>query len=205
MFSLNVENVQKKIKDALILDKINLCFSSGKIYGLMGKNGSGKTMLLRILAGLVHPTSGKILWNGTGKPRIGLIIENMGLYPEFTGFENLKLLAGINKIIADEAIRDAITRVGLDPADKRTLKKYSLGMRQRIIIAQAVMEHPDLLLLDEPTNGLDENGVSLMREMLLEEAKRGAIVVIASHSTEDIEFLCDEKYRMASGCLAGWK
>ena len=205
MNTLKVENLCKQIKNIRILENINLDLDLGSIYGLMGKNGSGKTMLLRILAGLVRPTSGKITWNGATDPRIGIIIENMGLYPEFTGFENLKLLADINKIVSDDEIRKAIIRVGLDPADKRIIKKFSLGMRQRIIIAQAIMERPEILLLDEPTNGLDDNGIELMREILIEEAQRGAIVVIASHSIEDIELLCNEKYRMTNGCLEVWK
>lgn len=205
MSTLKTEGLCKQIKNVSILDDINLCLDSGRVYGLMGKNGSGKTMLLRILAGLVRLTSGTITWSGAANPRIGIIIENMGLYPEFTGFGNLKLLAGINKLISDDEIRNAIARVGLDPADKRILKKYSLGMRQRSIIAQAIMEHPEILLLDEPTNSLDENGAELMRKILIEEAKRGAIVVIASHSIEDIELLCDEKYRMAGGRLEVWK
>ena len=205
MYTLKTESLCKQIKNAKILDNINLCFDSGKVYGLMGKNGSGKTMLLRILAGLIRPTSGAITWSGAANPRIGIIIENMGLYPEFTGFENLKLLADINKLISDDEIRNAIARVGLDPADKRILKKYSLGMHQRIIIAQAIMERPEILLLDEPTNGLDENGVELMRRVLIEEANRSTIVVIASHSIEDIELLCDEKYHMVGGYLEVWK
>lgn len=205
MYRLKTKNLSKQIKNVKILDNINLSFDSGKIYGLMGKNGSGKTMLLRILAGLVKPSSGKITWTEVSNPRIGLIIENIGLYPELTGFENLKLLAGINNLVSDEEIRLAISRVGLEPTDKRTLKKYSLGMRQRITIAQAIMERPEVLLLDEPTNGLDGGGVELMRNILLEEASRGAIVVIASHSVEDINLLCNEKYRMVGGVLEGWK
>ncbi|HCM13205.1 MAG TPA: multidrug ABC transporter ATP-binding protein, partial [Lachnospiraceae bacterium] len=134
-------------------------------------------------------------------PRMGIIIENMGLYPEFTGFKNLKYLASINNLITDEDIRASIARVGLDPNDKRTIKKYSLGMRQRIILAQAFMEHPDILLLDEPTNGLDEAGIKLVRDILKEEAARGALIFISSHNKEDISYLCEVIYQMSNGRL----
>jgi ABC-2 type transport system ATP-binding protein len=165
-------------------------------------------MLFRCLAGLVHPSSGEILYDNkvlhkdiATPPRMGIIIENMGLYPEFTGFKNLKYLASINNLITDEDIRASIARVGLDPNDKRTIKKYSLGMRQRIILAQAFMEHPDILLLDEPTNGLDEAGIKLVRDILKEEAARGALIFISSHNKEDISYLCEVIYQMSNGRL----
>jgi len=160
------------------------------------------------MAGLVRPSSGEIAYDGRVlyrdiqmPPNMGIVIENMGLYPEFTGFDNLKYLAGIRKVISDEEIRKAIGRVGLDPYDKRKIKKYSLGMRQRIILAQAFMEEPDILLLDEPTNALDEEGVELVRRILKEEAGKGVLVMIASHNKEDIDCLCDKVYHMSKGCL----
>ena len=211
MHTLEIKKLNKKIKTAVILEDIDLKMEGGKIYGFMGKNGSGKTMLFRCLAGMVRPTSGEILVNGKRLyqeislvPNIGIIIENVGMYPEFTGFKNLKLLAGINKKIDDDTIRNAIRRVGLDPDDRRTVRKYSMGMRQRIVFAQAIMESPDFLYLDEPTNGLDEDGGIEFRKILKEESARGALILIASHNREDIDLLCDAKYRMSEGKLEEW-
>ncbi len=205
---LEIRNVSKQINGNVILDDISLKLLPGKIYGIVGKNGSGKTMLFRVIAGLMKVNSGEVLYNGENlfektknPPVVGITIENMGMYPEFTGFRNLKFLAGIRKLITDEDIRNSIARVGLDPDDKRPIKKYSLGMRQRITLAQAFMEKPEILLLDEPTNGLDESGVELVRGILKEEAKRGAIVFLSSHNKEDIEYLCDEIYHINCGRL----
>ena len=205
---LEIRGVSKQINGNVILDDISLTLLPGKIYGIVGKNGSGKTMLFRVIAGLMKANHGEVLYHGenlferTKKPPvIGITIENMGMYPEFTGFRNLKFLASIRKLITDEEIRNSIARVGLDPDDKRPIKKYSLGMRQRITLAQAFMEKPEILLLDEPTNGLDESGVELVRGILKEEAKRGAIVFLSSHNKEDIECLCDEIYRINCGRL----
>lgn len=205
---VEVKRLSKSIKGNLVLDDVNLQMEKGKIYGIVGKNGSGKTMLLRCMAGLVKPTSGEIWYEGKKlyrdievPPETSIIIENMGLYPEFSGFQNLKFLAGIRKKITEEEIREAIERVGLNPEDKRPLKKYSLGMRQRIIIAQAIMEKPGILLLDEPTNGLDDKGIVQIREIIRQEAERGAMVVFTSHNREDIEQLCEKTFYMESGRL----
>ncbi len=205
---VEIKDLCKQFKDRRVLDHINLQIGTGKIYGIVGINGSGKTMLFRCMAGLVRPTSGEILYDGkvlyqdvSMPPNMGIIIENMGLYPEFTGFDNLKYLAGIRKRITDEEIRAAIERVGLDPKDKRKIKKYSLGMKQRILLAQAFMEKPDTLLLDEPTNSLDEEGVGLIRDILKEEMERGALIMIASHNKEDISYLCDEVFSISQGKL----
>ena len=205
---IEIRNLNKQFKGNKVLDNVSLQMDEGKIYGIVGINGSGKTMLFRCLAGLVRPSSGEIVFDGKilykdifTPPNMGIVIENMGLYPEFTGFDNLKYLARIRKIISDDEIRAAIARVGLDPEDKRKLKKYSLGMRQRIILAQAFMEKQDVIVLDEPTNGLDEDGVKLVRNILKEEAARGAVIVIASHNKEDILYLCDQAFYMSKGCL----
>lgn len=205
---IEVKDVCKEFKNNRVLDHVNLQMQEGKIYGIVGRNGSGKTMLFRCLAGLVKPSSGEITFDGKvlfrdifTPPNMGVVIENMGLYPDLTGFDNLKYLSRIKKIISDEEIRAAIARVGLDPQDKRKIKKYSMGMRQRIVLAQAFMEKQDIIVLDEPTNGLDEEGIDLIRGILREEADRGAIVAIASHNKEDIRYLCDKVYHMSKGCL----
>lgn len=206
--TIRVENLNKEIKKNVILKNINLNLEAGKVYGFVGKNGSGKTMLFRVLAGLILPTSGSVFINDKvlhkdikGHDSLGLVIENVGLYPEFTGFKNLKILAKIKGKINDEQIEEAITRVGLDPKDNRTVRKYSLGMKQRIVLAQAIMEKPDIIMLDEPTNALDDAGIELIRTIIKEEKERGALILIASHNKEDIELLCDEKYYMSQGEL----
>ena len=205
---LKVNGITKILKTTPVLQNVNLYLQSGMVCGLIGKNGSGKTMLIRSIAGLMKPTEGSIFWNDKELyhdidfiPRLGVIIENVGLYPELSAFQNLKFLAKINKIVSDEDICTAISRVGLDPHDKRILKKYSLGMRQKVAIAQAIMEKPDILVLDEPTNALDETSTKNVRNILRQESERGAIVIIASHNKEDIEGICNPIYKMADGFL----
>lgn len=205
---LRAKNVSKNIGDKKILENINIELESGKIYGFVGRNGSGKTMLFRALSGLMDVSSGKIMLDDKELHKdmrvlenIGIIIENAGLYPELTGFDNLKLLSGLNKKIDDKKINDNIVRVGLDPKDKRPFRKYSLGMKQRIVIAQAIMEEPDILMLDEPTNALDEEGIERIRNIIVEEKKRGAMVLIASHNKEDIKLLADKVFMISDGKL----
>jgi|SRR5690606_8153622 len=206
MNTIVTENLNKSVKGKVILDQINLSLQSGNVYGFVGKNGSGKTMLFRVICGLVRPTSGNVYVNEKElykeknfRPNIGVVIENGGLYPEFTGLKNLQFLAKVNNKIGLSEIKDAILRVGLDPEDKRIVKKYSLGMRQRLTIAQAIMEKPDIILLDEPTNGLDESGIQLFHQLIKEEVERGALIAIASHSKEEISLLCTHRYTMKNG------
>lgn len=198
MTAIKIDHLTKVLKKHTVLDDITLELEENRIHGFVGQNGSGKTMLFRAVSGLIFPTSGtvevfgRVIGKDVSFPeRLGLVLENIGLYPQYSGFQNLKLLASIQKKITDGEIREAISRVGLDPADKRPVRKYSLGMKQRIALAQAIMEHPRLLILDEPTNALDEEGVELIRGLVREEQERGATVLVSSHNREDIEQLCD--------------
>lgn len=207
--SLIAQGVCKYIKGATILENINLNLNPGTVYGFVGKNGSGKTMLFRALSGLMNIDKGRVEYNGKvlGKdmkvlPNLGLLIENAGLYPELSGFRNLQLLAKLNGKINDEQIRETIAKVGLEPDDKRPFRKYSLGMKQRIVLAQALMEDPEILMLDEPTNALDEDGVATIRELILEQKNKGAVILLASHNKEDIELLADEVYHIQGGRIA---
>ena len=205
MNKIQVKNLSKEIKGKYILNNINLSFERGKIYGLYGRTGSGKTMLLRALAGLLIPTEGeidmdgKILHKDMDFPEnVGIIIENTSLLPQFDGFTNLKQLGKIRNVATDEDIDNALDTVGLKGETKK-VKAYSLGMRQRLSIAQAIFEKPELLLLDEPTNALDENYINKVREILLKEKDRGAIVIIASHNKDDLRILADEIISMSDG------
>ena len=205
---LKAEHVSKTIKGTRILKDINLELTGGTVYGFTGRNGSGKTMLFRALSGLMRLTEGTVTFDGKtlGKdfsvlPGLGIVLENVGLFTGMTGKENLKYLAGLTGRIGDKEITHALERVGLDPEDKRTYRKYSLGMKQRLAIAQAIMESPDVIMLDEPTNGLDDGGVELIRNLILEEKQRGAIVLLASHNRDDIRQLADKLYHIESGEL----
>ena len=205
---LIAENISKTIRGKKILSEISLELEGGKIYGFTGPNGSGKTMLFRALSGLMSVDSGIIRWNGgvlrrdfSVLPSLGIILENVSLYSNLTGFQNLKYLADIKGKIHNKEIREALKRVGLDPDDRRTYRKYSLGMKQRLAIAQAVMEKPDVIMLDEPTNGLDDEGVEIIRRLILEEKERGALILLASHNSSDISLLTDIVYRIDNGKL----
>ncbi|MBR4021060.1 MAG: ATP-binding cassette domain-containing protein [Ruminococcus sp.] len=205
---IDVNNVSLIIKKTEILKKINIEFEKGKIHGLIGRNGSGKTMLMKCICGFIKPTEGTIFVSDKqiGKDcdfpeSVGIIIETPGFIPYYSGYKNLKLLADLNKKINGEQIRETMKKVGLDPDLKRHVKKYSLGMRQRLGLAQAIMENPDTLILDEPMNGLDKDGVGDMRKYLLDLKKQGKTILIASHSAEDIEILCDTVCEMDKGKL----
>lgn len=203
---LIADRIQKQIKGKVILSDVNLRLKGGKIYGFAGRNGSGKTMLFRALSGLMRIDSGSITLDGkilhkdfSVLPGLGILLENAGLYPDLTGVGNLLYLANLTKRIGRKEVTEVISRVGLDPADKRVYKKYSLGMKQRLAIAQAIMEKPDVIMLDEPTNSLDETGVEEIRRVILEERERGALILVASHNREDIRILADELYRVEEG------
>lgn len=209
---IELKNVSKKIKGIDILDDVSLRMESGKIYGFRGKNGSGKTMLMRAIAGLIKVTGtvdidGRIL----GKdemfpPSIGILIENPSFVAEYTGLKNLEMLACIKNKIGIEDIRHAMEQVGLDPDDKRTYKKYSLGMKQKLGIAAAFMEKPDIIILDEPINALDEAGAKQVHKILEEQKKRGALIIIACHDKEELEMLSDEIIEIYEGrIVAGEK
>ncbi|MBM6694059.1 ABC transporter ATP-binding protein [Pseudoflavonifractor capillosus] len=206
--TLTAEHVCKTIRNAPILQDVNLTLEGGTVYGFVGRNGSGKTMLFRALSGLMKLTQGTVSLDGqvlhrdfSVLPSLGIVLEHVGMYPNLTGVENLRYLAGLTRRAGEADIRTAIERVGLDPDDKRTYRKYSLGMKQRLAIAQAIMEKPDVLMLDEPTNGLDDDGVRKIRDLILEEKARGAIVLLASHNQEDIRILSDHLFRIDQGRL----
>lgn len=208
MDAIVIKNLSKKFKEAVVLDNVNISFEKGKVHGLIGRNGSGKTMLIKSICGIVPPTSGEIVVGGKriGKDadipkNVGVIIETPGFIPNYSAYSNLKFLAALNNRIGKNEIRNAIKSVGLDPDDKKRVGKFSLGMRQRLGLAQAIMEDPELLILDEPMNGLDKDGVADMREYLLALKKQGKTLLIASHSAEDIDILCDTVCEMDKGRL----
>lgn len=206
---MEVKGLSKSIRGATVLDGIDLSLEGGRVYGLRGKNGSGKTMLMRAMAGLIRPTKGEIAVNGRPlslgefPPSVGIMIENPAFVQKYTGLRNLKYLAGIRNEIADQEIKQALVEVGLDPCDRRTFKKYSLGMKQRLGIACAVMEEPDLLLLDEPINALDPAGVEMVQGLITRQRARGALVVVACHDAEELADLSDEIFLMAEGRIVG--
>ena len=206
---IDVKSVNLTIGKTQILKNINVSFEQGKIHGLIGRNGSGKTMLMKCICGFIKPTSGEITVDGkrVGKDvdfpkNMGIIIETPGFIPYYSGYKNLKLLAGLNNRIGKKEIMQSMEQVGLDPKLKRHVRKYSLGMRQRLGLAQAIMENPDLLILDEPFNGLDKDGVKDMREYLLSYKEQGKTILICSHSAEDISVLCETVHEMDKGVIS---
>ncbi len=206
---IDIKNVSLRIGKTDILKSINISFEEGRIHGLIGRNGSGKTMLMKCICGFIRPTSGIITVGGkqVGKDidfpeNMGIIIEAPGFIPYYSGYKNLKLLAGLRGKIGKNEIIKSMEQVGLDPYLKRHVRKYSLGMRQRLGLAQAIMENPDLLILDEPMSGLDKEGVSDMRGYLKLFREQGKTILIASHSAEDISILCDTVCEMDKGMLS---
>lgn len=208
---IKLDNIEKSIKGNQVLNQVSFEFESGKIYGIYGRNGSGKTMLMRMILGLIHSDHGSVTIDGKiiGKDidfpeSVGAMIENPGFFPYATGYENLKMLADIKGKIDENDIREAIQKVGLDDQEKRVVAKYSMGMKQRLAIAQAIMEKPDLLVLDEPTNALDQEGVDVFRKIIQSEAKRGTLIIISSHNKEDIDILSDIKIKMELGKIVDY-
>lgn len=205
---IEVKSVNLTISKTQILKDINVNFEQGKIHGLIGRNGSGKTMLMKCICGFIKPTSGEIIVDGkrVGKDvdfpqNMGFIIETPGFIPYYSGYKNLKLLAGLNNKIGKEQVRESMQQVGLDPDLRRHVRKYSLGMRQRLGLAQAIMENPNVLILDEPFNGLDKDGVKDMRKYLLDCKELGKTILICSHSMEDISILCETVHEMEKGVI----
>lgn len=208
MTVISISDLTKNFRGNVVLDHISLEIEAGTVTGLIGRNGSGKTVLMKCVCGLIPPTSGSIIVQGkrVGKDvdipdNIGVIIETPGFLPNFSGYKNLMQLAKIRRKIGKNEVRAAMERVGLDPDDKKHVGKYSLGMRQRLGLAQAIMEDPELLILDEPMNGLDKDGVKDMRQYLLDLKRQGKTILIASHSAEDIDVLCDTVCEMDKGTL----
>ena len=204
--TIEVKSVTKVLRKITVLEDVNLILESGTIYGLRGVNGSGKTMLMRLLAGLIRPTRGEVFLDGKqlGKdlsfpPDMGMLIENPAFLDGYTAAQNLRLLAGIRKKVGEERIREILEQVGLGWEDKRKYRQFSLGMKQRLGIAGAVLEHPQLLLIDEPTNALDTDGVEMVQELLLEEKKRGALIVLACHDFSILQSLSDVLYSVKEG------
>ena len=198
---ISVNHVTKKFKEATVLHDVNVEFKKAEIHGLIGRNGSGKTMLMKCICGLVPITSGTIIINQKQIGKDIQIPDNIGFLPNYSGYQNLLFLSKIKGTISRDQIKQSIRKVGLNPEDKKPVGKYSLGMRQRLGLAQAIMENPELLILDEPMNGLDKEGVSDMRTLLLELKKQGKTIILASHSAEDIDVLCDSVSEMEHGKL----
>ena len=212
---IEVTDLVKKYQDQEVLKKISCTFEKGKITGLIGRNGAGKTVLMKCICGFVIPTEGEIRIDGrklrgrkeADLTKIGMIIENPAFLEAYTGYQNLAFLARINGIIGKKKIRKTLRMGGLDPDSRKKVGKYSMGMRQRLALAQAVMEDQEILILDEPMNGLDNRGVEEMRKLLLDFRGQGKTILLASHSQEDIRVLCDKIYEMDQGEIIGtqWK
>lgn len=208
---VKVENVTKYFKQEKVLDDVNMNLETGHIYGIVGKNGAGKTVLFKIIAGFIKPSSGKVTVAGKiiGVDRdfpdsLGLIIETPGFLYQYNAYQNLLYLANINNKVSKEDVKESIRMVGLDPGSNKKVGKFSLGMRQRLGIAQAIMENPNLIILDEPMNGLDKKGIEDVKELLLKLKGDGKTILMASHYAEDME-ICDEVFQMEDGKLGDMK
>lgn len=203
---VEVKSYSKVVKGASVLNDVTCSFERGRVYGLQGKNGSGKTMLLRALSGLIFPTSGCVEIDGkrlgtdiSFPESLGLLIESPAFIEKYTGLKNLELIASLKRVAGRKEVCEALHRIGLDASDKRHYRKYSLGMKQRLGIACAIMEKPDILLLDEPLNALDPSGVECVEKILDEEKQRGALVVVACHDADELRLLADEIFTLEGG------
>lgn len=207
-YAVQIKKVTKRFKDTTALNQITVSFEKGRIYGIIGRNGSGKTVLFKCICGLMEVTDGKIvvlgqqIGDGLRVPKgVGAIIETPGFLPNISGYRNLYYLASLSGKPDKEKIQEAIQLVGLDPNSRKTVGHYSLGMRQRLGLAQAIMDDPELLILDEPMNGLDNEGTKQMRKFLMDLRSQGKTIILASHSQEDIATMCDSVYQMDAGVL----
>lgn len=203
---IRLKNVEKKIKGTEVLKGVNLTVKQGDIVGIRGINGSGKTMILRAIAGLIRvdgsvEIGGKKMEPGEFPNDIGVLIEMPGFLPEFTGKKNLQLLGMLQEGVMEKDIDEAMTSVGLNPLDRRHYKKYSLGMKERLGIAQAILKKPKLILLDEPTNGIDSDGIQMLKKLLLNLKKEGSTIVVASHDREFLDAVTSQCYEMKEGQL----
>ncbi|WP_054949013.1 ATP-binding cassette domain-containing protein [Numidum massiliense] len=206
--ALKVSRLTKSFKKETVFENVNLELPSGSIYGFVGHNGSGKSVFFKVLCGILLPNKGTVSIFGQvlGKDidfpdKVGAVIETPGFLPEYSGFKNLKYLASIRKLIGDDEVKTAMARVGLDPNSRKSVKKYSLGMKQRLALAQAIMERPQMLILDEPMNGLDKTGVKQIRELLLTLKAQGTTILLSSHMSADIHLLCDHVYEFDNKTL----
>ena len=206
MITIEITNISKTIHRQTVIQDISASMESGKIYGFQGINGSGKTMLMRLISGLIRPTRGSIQINGkvlgrdiTFPESMGLFLENPAFLGGYSGFQNLKMLASIQNKVKDEKIRETISSVGLNPDDKKKYRKYSLGMKQRLGIAAAILEDPEIVILDEPTNSLDADGIELVKTILLGQRERGALVIISCHDLAILQMMSDEILLLESG------
>lgn len=207
-YVIEVINMTKHFKNKTVLKDVSIGLEKGKIYGFIGRNGSGKTVLLKCICGFTPISEGDIVIQGKSlktnnhlPSNLGVLIDAPGFLPTYSGYKNLELLAMIHRKISKYEIEEVINTVGLDPKSKMWVSKYSLGMKQRLAIAQAIMEQPDILILDEPMNGLDTEGIAQMHKLFRELAIKGVTLLIATHIKEDIENLCDEVYKIENGSV----
>lgn len=205
---IEIKKVSKKFKDIEVLKSVSMTLESGHIYGFTGHNGSGKTVLLKLICAFLEPTTGEILFDGKNvieensfPPSTRALIEKPNFLSDLTGYENLELLARIQNIIGEKEIEDTLKKVGLEEDKEKLYYKYSLGMKQKLGIAQVLMEDPEILILDEPFNGLDENSIKNIRKILLKEKEKGKLIILATHDKEDIKVLCDEIYKFNDGTV----
>lgn len=205
---IDIQHFTKRIDGTVVLDDISLQMESGKIYGFQGKNGSGKSMLMRAICGLIHPTEGsikideKLMGTDISFPEsAGILIENPGFISSYSGLQNLKLIASIKRQVKEEYIKELMERFHLDPADKKAYRKYSLGMKQKLGIIAAIMEMPELIIMDEPMNGLDEESIEILKDMILELKEKGKLIILSCHDSEELLYLADEIFNLKNGKL----